>query len=188
MPMINFDLIASTFKYREEDAQEELLGLLKILGDYQPKSQITGIKGILVAYTNLDRFQVVDSIRQLLKSEPWQVHYVLRLLPIELVVPTKIDDIGNATKNLALKMDSQDTFRITVERRHTFVSSDNIISEVGRNITNKVDLKSPDWIVLVEIIGSLTGVSVLKPNQIFRSVIEKRKNSNNVDHISTTLQ
>jgi tRNA(Ser,Leu) C12 N-acetylase TAN1 len=41
-----------------------------------------------------------------------------------------------------------------------------------------VDLKNPNWIVLVEIIGALTGISILKPDQIFRSVVEKRNSSN----------
>ena len=174
---MNFNLIASTFKYGEEDAQEELLDLLEILGDNQPESQITDINGIVVAYTNLDLFQVINSLRHLVKNEPWQVHYVLRLIPIESVVHTKLEDIGNAAKNLTLKMHSQDTFRITVERRHTFISSGDIIATVARQINNKVDLRNPDWIVLIEIIGALTGISILKPNQIFSSVIEKRNNS-----------
>jgi hypothetical protein len=30
---------------------------------------------------------------------------------------------------------------------------------------------------LIEIIGSITGVSVLRPNQVFSSIIEKRRNA-----------
>jgi tRNA acetyltransferase TAN1 len=177
MAIMKFNLIASTFKYGEEDAQKELLDLLEILGDQRPRSQITDINGIVVAYTNLDLFQVINSLRELVKNEPWQVHYLLRLLPIESVVYTKTEDIRNAAKNLTLKMRSQDTFRITIERRHTLVSSADIIATVGSQINNKVDLSNPDWIVLIEIIGPLSGISVLKPNQIFSSVIEKRNSS-----------
>jgi tRNA acetyltransferase TAN1 len=177
MALMNFNLIASTFRYGEEDAQEELLDLLEILGDNEPESQITDINGIVVAYTNLELFQVINSLRELVKNEPWQIRYVLRLLPIESVVHTTLEDIGSAAKNLILKMHSQDTFRITVERRHTFMSSADIIATIGRQINNKVDLKNPDWIVLIEIIGAFTGISVLKSNQIFSSVIEKRNNS-----------
>jgi tRNA acetyltransferase TAN1 len=176
MALMNFNLIASTFRYGEEDAQEELLDLLEILGDNEPESQITDINGIVVAYTNLELFQVINSLRELVKNEPWQIRYVLRLLPIESVVHTRLEDIGSAAKNLTPKMHSQDTFRITVERRHTFISSADIIATVGRQINNKVDLKNPDWIVLIEIIGAFTGISVLKSNQIFSSVIEKRNN------------
>lgn len=177
MALMNFNLIVSTFRYGERDAQEEILELLEILGDNQPESQITDINGIVIAYTNLEPFQVINSLRELIKSEPWQIRYVLRLLPIESVVHTRLEDIESAAKNLTLKMHSEDTFRITVERRHTFMTSADIIATVGRQIKNKVDLKNPEWIVLIEIIGAFTGLSVLKSNQIFSSVIEKRHNS-----------
>jgi tRNA acetyltransferase TAN1 len=174
MAIIDFNLIASTFKYGEENAQEELLHLLEILGDQEPESQITDINGILVAYTNLALLRVVDSLRQLVKNEPWQIRYVLRLLPIESVIHTNLEDIGNAARKLTQKIGIQDTFRITVERRHTHLGSADIIAKVGKQINNTVNLKNPDWIVLVEIIGALTGISILRPNQIFSSIVEKR--------------
>lgn len=178
MTAIRFNIIASTFKYGEEDAQEELLGLLELLGDHQQDVEITDINGIVVAYTNLGLFQVIDSLRRLVKNEPWQVRYILRLIPIELMVHTNLEDIANAVKSLTPKMHPQDTFRITVEKRHTILSHADIIATLASKIDNKVQLKNPDWIVLVEIIGALTGISILKPDQIFRSVIEKRNSSN----------
>ena len=178
MTAIRFNILASTFKYGEDDAQEELLGLLELLGDHQPDVEITDINGIVVAYTNLGLFQVIDSLRRLVKNEPWQVRYILRLIPIELMVHANLEDIGNAVKSLTPKMYPQDTFRITVEKRHTILSPADIIATLASKIDNKVQLKNPDWIVLVEIIGAFAGVSILRPDQIFRSVIEKRNSSN----------
>ena len=178
MALINFNLICSTFKYGEEDAQEELLELLELFGDDQPESQITDINGVLVAYTNLHAFQIIDSVRQLVRNEPWRVRYVLRLIPIEVVVHTKLEDMAKAVMDLTPKMHIQETFRITVERRHTLMEPKDIIVTLASQIENKVNLKSPNWIVLVEIVGALTGISILKPDQIFRSVIEKRNSSN----------
>jgi tRNA acetyltransferase TAN1 len=71
-------------------------------------------------------------------------------------------------------MQKFETFRITVERRNTSLRSSEIIATVGSEIDNRVDLENPDWIVLVEIIGKLVGISVLRPNEIFSSLIEKR--------------
>jgi tRNA acetyltransferase TAN1 len=181
MTAIRFNIIASTFKYGEEDAQEELLDLLELLGDHQPDAEITNINGIVVAYTNLGLFQVIDSLRRLVKSEPWQLRYILRLIPIELVVRTKLEDIANAVKSLTPKMHPEDTFRITVEKRHTILSPADVIATIASKIDNRVKLKNPDWIVLVEIIGAFAGVSILRPDQIFRSVIEKRNSSNRIN-------
>ncbi|HZI71383.1 MAG TPA: THUMP domain-containing protein [Nitrososphaeraceae archaeon] len=174
---MNFNLIASTFKHREEDAQDELLDTLEMLGDYASESQTTDISGIVLGFTKLDPFQIVNSLRDLVKNEPWQIRYVLRLLPIELVVYTEPKSIKNAAKKLALKIQNGDTFRITIERRHTLVTSSDIIATIAKEIDNKVNLKNPDWIVLVEVVGGQTGISVIKPDQIFRSVVEKRNNN-----------
>lgn len=175
--LMNFNLIASTFKHREEDAQDELLDTLEMLGDYASESQTTDISGIVLGFTKLDPFQIVNSLRDLVKNEPWQIRYVLRLLPIELVVYTEPKSIKNAAKKLALKIQNGDTFRITIERRHTSVTSSDIIATIAKEIDNKVNLKNPDWIVLVEVVGGQTGISVIKPDQIFRSVVEKRNNN-----------
>jgi tRNA acetyltransferase TAN1 len=72
-------------------------------------------------------------------------------------------------------MQEFETFRITVERRNTSLRSSEIIATVGSEIDNRVDLENPDWIVLVEIIAKLVGISVLRPNEIFSSLIEKRQ-------------
>jgi tRNA acetyltransferase TAN1 len=175
--LMNFNLIASTFKHREEDAQDELLDTLEMLGDYASESQTTDISGIVLGFTKLDPFQIVNSLRDLVKNEPWQIRYVLRLLPIELVVYTEPKSIKNAAKKLALKIQNGDTFRITIERRHTLVTSSDIIATIAKEIDNKVNLKNPDWILLVEVVGGQTGISVIKPDQIFRSVVEKRNNN-----------
>jgi tRNA acetyltransferase TAN1 len=174
---MNFNLIASTFKHREEDAQDELLEILGLLGDYESESQATDISGIVLGYTKLDPFKIVKALRELVKNEPWQIRYVLRLLPIEVVVYTESENIKNAAKKLALKIQSGNTFRITVERRHTLINSSDIISTIAKEIDNKVDLENPDWVVLVQVVGRQTGISVIKPNQIFRSVVEKRNNN-----------
>jgi tRNA acetyltransferase TAN1 len=71
-------------------------------------------------------------------------------------------------------MNKLETFRITVERRNTWLRSSEIIAKVAAIIGNKVDLENPDWIVLVEIIGKLVGISVIRPDEVFSSVIEKR--------------
>jgi len=178
--LMNFNLIASTFKHREEDAQDELLDILEMLGDCESESQATDISGIVLGYTKLDPFQIVKALRELVKNEPWQIRYVLRLLPIEVVVYTESENIKNAAKKLALKIQNGDTFRITVERRHTLINSSDIISTIAKEIDNRVDLENPDWIVLVQVVGGQTGISVIKPNQIFRSVVEKRNNNNTI--------
>lgn len=172
--MHRFNLIISSSRFREEEAQDEIMDLLEMFGDLDSESEITEIKGIIVAQTALDPFIVVDKLKELVATEPWQVRYVLRVLPIEAVVPTDIHSIRGATKELASRIGSDDTFRITVEKRHSPLASMDVINAIAGEIGSKVDLEDPDWVVLVEIIGVQTGISVIEPDQIFSSVVEKR--------------
>jgi tRNA acetyltransferase TAN1 len=172
---MNFNLIISTFRHREEEAYNEILDILGRAGDSEAQAEVTDIIGIILGLTRNDPFQVIQIFRKLVIDKPWEIRYTLRVVPIEAVGPTQLEFIITDTKRLALKMQKHETYRITVEKRHTYLSSSDIIKAVAEYIDNKVNLKRPDWIVLVEIVGRLTGISVLKPNQIFSSVIEKRK-------------
>jgi tRNA acetyltransferase TAN1 len=71
-------------------------------------------------------------------------------------------------------MQNEETFRITVEKRHNPVQTCELITAIATELGNKVQLEGPDWIVLVEVAGPLTGISVIRRDQIFSSIIEKR--------------
>jgi tRNA acetyltransferase TAN1 len=169
-----FNLIVSTFRFKEEDAEDEILELLDKFGDPAAESEIIEIKGMILVQTSLDPLTIIDRLKEIVASEPWQVRYILRVLPIQNVVPTRLDTISHAASELITKM-GKDTFRVTVEKRHNSIGSMQIIKAIADQINNKVDLENPDWVILVQVLGGLTGVSVLRPNQIFSSMIEKRK-------------
>ena len=172
--MGKFNLIVSTYRFKEEDAQDEILGILEIFGDPVAESEIIEIKGLILAQTSLDPLAVIYKLRELVAVEPWQLRYVLRVLPIQVVIPTALGRITKAARDLAPKIGNE-TFRVTVEKRHNSLSSMQVVKAIASQISNKVDLENPSWVILVQILGGVTGLSVLRPNQIFSSVVEKRK-------------
>jgi tRNA acetyltransferase TAN1 len=171
----DFNLIASTYRFREEEAQDEILDTLESFGDADAVCEITEIKGILLAQSAIDPITVVGKLKQIASTEPWQIRYILRVLPVSRVVPTKIDDISGAVSEISSIIRPEDKFRITVEKRHTSLESLEVIKALASRIDRIVDLDRPDWVVLVQILGSQTGVSIVRPDQIFSSVVEKRR-------------
>jgi tRNA acetyltransferase TAN1 len=169
-----FNLIVSTSRFREEETQDEILDLLEMFGDPDAESEITEVKGLILAQTALNPFELIEKLKELVASEPWRVRYILRVLPVEAVVPTALDAISQAAKDLAAKI-GKESFRITVEKRHSSLESIEVIKSIAGEIECKVELENPDWVILVEIIGSQTGLSVLRPDQMFSSVVEKRR-------------
>jgi tRNA acetyltransferase TAN1 len=89
-------------------------------------------------------------------------------------VPAQITDIQDGAVTIAGGIAQKEKFRITIEKRHTGLSSKTIIDTVAKNIDRIVDLETPDKILLIEIIGELAGLSVITPTDILSVEREKR--------------
>jgi tRNA acetyltransferase TAN1 len=169
----NYNLLVTTFRNRETDAVDELSLLLDTLGDKEASIEITTISGIILANTLLDPFQIVEHCREIVNTEPWRFRYVLRIIPLERVCKAEIIEIHNVIKQLRKKICEDETFMVMIEKRHTKLHSKDIISTVTSDLDMKVNLNNPHWIILIQIINGLAGISILRPNQIFSSVREK---------------
>ena len=95
-------------------------------------------------------------------------------MPIDAVVDTKMKDITAAVKHLSSAIGQGETFRITIETRDSPYSTKELIDAIADVIDKKVDLESPKKIVLVQVFGEYTGISVLAPEEILSVVKLKR--------------
>lgn len=170
---MGFNLLVTTARGLEHKASSELFALLTSLGD-SPVIEKTEVQGLLKVKTNLSPDKVILEVARVVKEEPWRIRYILRMIPIEMVVRS-LEELSEAAKTLSAKMRKDETFRVTVEKRHTNLSSREVIEAVASVIDQKVDLKNPDWIVQVEIVGPEIGISILKDEQILSTVKAKRE-------------
>ena len=168
------NLIITCARHLESETTDELSAVLAQFGDENPEISRTSMSGILTAKTKLVPFEVIKNIRQKIVDEPWSIRYCLRIIPIEQVVDTNLEEISTQVFSLMKKINEKESYRITIEKRNSDISSTEIISKIADSITNKVSLEEPGWIVLVEILGNKTGVSVLKSDDIFSLEISKR--------------
>ncbi|MDI9577242.1 MAG: THUMP domain-containing protein [Thermoproteota archaeon] len=153
---------------------KELLYLLKDeLGDVDAQTSKTKIRGLVVAKTMLDPFKVMEDFREILSERPYEFRYALRIIPIEQIVPTNLAEIKKAAKQFTDRIGINQSFRVTIEKRHTMLHSKDLIDVAVDGINRKVDLKNPDLILQLEIIGELTGISLIKPNDILAVIKEK---------------
>ncbi|MEM3715940.1 MAG: THUMP domain-containing protein [Candidatus Bathyarchaeia archaeon] len=173
MVMEDFNLLVSTSKGNENNACSEIWFLLGELGDREALVDRTEVAGLVVVKTKLDPFEVVEGLRRILKERPWEFRYTLKVIPIEVVVRTRLDEIRRAAASLHHKILENETFRVTVEKRHTEMSTKDIIDAAVENLNRKVDLNNPDKIILIEVLGRLTGISVIRPKDILSVTKEK---------------
>ena len=168
-----FNLLVTTTRGNEDNACSEIWYLLKEIGDEKAEVDKTGVSGLIAAKTSLNPFEVIAKFRKILKERPYEFRYSLRIIPIEKVVKTRLEEIQKVSDELSRKIGENETFRVTVEKRFTEISTRDVIEAAASKIERKVNLEKPDKILLIEIVGGLTGISVIKPDDILSVTKEK---------------
>jgi tRNA acetyltransferase TAN1 len=84
-----------------------------------------------------------------------------------------LGEIQRVTTELQSKIKENESFRVTVEKRFTSTPASDIIEAAATIIERRVDLNRPDKIVLIEVVGGLTGISIIKPEDILSIIKEK---------------
>jgi len=169
----DFNLLATTYRRAESHARSELRYILEQIGDAASIVDRTGISGVIVAKTTLDPFESIRKSREILKERPYEFRYLLRLIPVEKVVETNLEQVQKAIQELSPKIAEGETFRVTVEKRFTTMSSKELVEAAALCVKRKVNLSKPDKIILIEVLGGLTGVSITRPEETL-SILKER--------------
>jgi tRNA acetyltransferase TAN1 len=167
------NLIVTCPRNLELEAESEIKKILNELDDQEPEIFQTDMRGILMVNTILEPLKIIDWVKNKINDEPWFFRYCLRIIPVQKTTDTDIDKIKQNVMNLKSIIQENDSYRITVEKRNSNMSSSQIINEIAKIIPNKVSLDEPDWVILVEIFGEKTCISILKNDSIFS--LEKSK-------------
>jgi len=130
----------------------------------------TQFPGLIVALTNLSTEKVVTKVKEILDKNPVFFQFILKIVPIEFICETDTKTIKYIIQeNFKKFITEKDTFKITLKRRHhEKINRTNFIKEVAKNIENKVNLEKPDKIIRIEILGNISGISILNKNDIIK--------------------
>lgn len=175
----DFNLLATTSRGNENQMLAELAYLLKDeIDDPEPIVGKTGVRGLVAAKTSFNPWNVIEQFRAILQEHPYKFRYALRIIPIEKVVPTTLEEVRRAASELAAKISENETFRVTIEKRFTNLHSRDLIEAAVTGIDatgsgRKVDLENPDKILLIEVVGGFTGLALIKPNDVLAVLKEK---------------
>jgi len=169
----DFNLLITTSRGSEAHACSEIWYLLNQIGDPDPQTDKTGISGLITGKTTFQPQEAIQKLRTLLDERPYDFRYTLRVIPIQKVTRTDLQEIEQAATQLAQEIQPNETFRITVEKRFNNTPTSDIIEAAAKNIQHKVNLANPDKIILVEIVGRLTGMSILRATDIISTAKER---------------
>jgi len=167
------NLIVTSAKGLEARASAEFKEVALLSGIRKVTIERSAYDGILEVEVE-DPKALMSFISEFVRSEPFKIRFVMRVIPVDRVVDTKIEDIVAAVKELALAIGPAESFRITIEARDSPYADRQLIDAVAEAVERKVSLDSPDKVVLIQIFGEYAGVSVLAPNDILSVAKLKR--------------
>ena len=168
------NLIITCQRNLEDPTILEAQNMLERFGDVDAIIKKTVFSGIIQAQTSLDNIKVLDDFRELIDDEPWLIKYCSRIIPIQAECESKLDEITNKAIELSDVMKKDQTYRITIEKRHSSLHTKDIISNIADSISNKVSLENSDWEIIVQVLRDKTGISVIPPDTILSVDRQKR--------------
>lgn len=164
---------------KEVDVQDDLsneLFNLKSQKDFKTFQLVeSGAKNLLFIKTTLENtVELATAIASdIQKTRIQQSKFLIRLIPIEITCKAYVKDIETAFKTLAEKYFKQESKTFSVaynHRNNNNLERDEIIKTIANVIMqlrpdNKVDLRLPQLVVVVEVIKGIALLSVI-PNYI----------------------
>ena len=159
------NLIVTSAKGLEARASAEFKEVALLSGSRKLTIERAAYDGVIEVEAE-DPKALLAFITEYVRSEPFKVRFIMRLIPIDRVVDTKMEEIVKAVKELGHSIGQTQTFRVTIEARDSPYTERQLIDAVAEAVDRKVSLDSPDKIVLLEIFGEYAGVSVISPSEI----------------------
>jgi len=167
------NLITTCSRHLEEEACDEISEIIQELGDESPRVGKSSFSGIIWIDTSIDPFLIISEIKKIILDEPWRMRYCHRFIPIRNTV-SGFENIVESVRDQIKIMKDADTYRITIEKRGSDISSKELINAIADIIPNKVSLEHYDWNVMIQIMGGITGISILKEEDIVSTLKFKR--------------
>jgi tRNA acetyltransferase TAN1 len=116
----------------------------------------------------------VAFLRDFVRSEPFRVHFIQRVIPVDLVVDTTLEQIKLAAKHLGEQIGPEETFKIEIDERDSPYTRRELIDAIADVVDRKVSLESPDRVLQVEILGEYSALCLARPDEMISITKLKR--------------
>lgn len=166
MPDIFNGFIISSQRTFERNASSEVYYLLTEILKLPKNIEIFPIKelsGLSIVHLHNDANpnEILKEIRTKLEDEPSILQFVLKIVPIQYRTRSTLEEMKECVKILSQEITENTTWKIQLRRRHTQLNRDDIITTLAKEIKKgKVELTSPEKVIIVEVIGKWTYLGI----------------------------
>ena len=140
----------------EVEAINEVTHILDEFGDPNARSSKTGFSGIIKIETAIELLELIKKFRGKIESEPWELRYCSRVIPIQKTCETDLTSIKDNVIKLISLIKPNESYKISIERRNSELIRNEIISDIANLLSNNVSLENPDWEIIIQILATMS--------------------------------
>ena len=114
-----------------------------------------------------DAKKVTKKLKTVCEKEPSKFEFTFRWAPIDSWCSSDMKALSGEMKKLDGKMKDEESWKLDLGKRQYDGKTTDLILKLTENINKpKVDLKNPQKIIKVEIIGDKAGIALLDANEV----------------------
>ena len=145
-------------------AKEEVNALLTEVGE-KPKLMESGVDGLFFLNVK-DPKGIVKKLVGECKKNPDKFGSTFHWSPVDKWCTSKVEDMSKVLKGIDAKMDPDESWKMNLSKRQYKGETPDLIIKLTDNINKpKVDLRNPQKIVKVEIIGKKAAIALLDASE-----------------------
>jgi tRNA acetyltransferase TAN1 len=165
--MVAGNLLVTFHQYEKGHAETEMRARLKDVGAYIESIQPTNVEGVFEVLVGDDPKKIVADIRQLCLDDPGLFSYTHHWVPIERWIPQDTEEMVKITSEFGKHISHNERWMLHLHKRHIGIHSSDLIDRLTVPIQEGiVDLKNPQKIVIVELMGDRAGMSLVRCDEL----------------------
>jgi tRNA acetyltransferase TAN1 len=165
--MYTYNLLVTFHQNQRGHAEQEVRDRMKDLGVFLEKLSLCDVEGVFLVQAGGDAKVLVSQLKRMCKEDPAQFLYTHHWVPIERWVPSNLREMKDAVIEVARGIGRDESWMMHLHKRHVVMHHDELITELTDPINlGRVDLEDPDKIVAVEVLGGMTGLSLLTRHEL----------------------
>ena len=146
--------------------EEEVESLLECINE---KAELlkSNIAGLFLLHTKKNPKEITKELGDIVGKDADKYKFTFHWIPVDRWCKSDIDEMCKVMKDIDSKMKDDESWKLDLGKRQYEGKSTDLIIKLTENINHpKVDLKNPQKIVKVEIIGDQAAISLLDKNEL----------------------
>jgi tRNA(Ser,Leu) C12 N-acetylase TAN1 len=162
-----YNLLVTFHPNRAGSAEREVRDRIEVVGGAVEDIERSSINGVFCIKVTGDAKDLVALLRADLKETPEMLSQTYHWVPVDRWVEASEEAMIEAVEDVADGIEESESWMMHVHKRHHPKHSEELMLMLTDRIhKGKVDLKHPEKIIAVEVLGSMAAISLLERNQI----------------------